>query len=137
MANGDLLQQGGGGGGGEPGSTYQISRITTTDANPVTAQDVAIYSDGTYLLNCEVICTRKAGDLGTPGDSACYTRTLRVKKIDGVVSIAVAQTSYTNQDQAGWGVEFSAGEGAVRVGVRGSFGNTIDWTIKSNLHIQL
>jgi len=120
-----------------PGVIPRISRVTTTNEVLIVGQEIPIVDDGTYLLDVEVICTRKAGDLGTPGDSACYTRTLRVKKIDGVVSIAVAQTSYTNQDQAGWGVEFSAGEGAVRVGVRGSFGNTIDWTIKSNLHIQL
>jgi hypothetical protein len=129
MANADFR--------GTPGIVPQISRVTTSDGAAVVGQEIAINNDGTYLLEVEVICTRKSGDLGTPGDGACYTRTQRVKKVDGVVSIAVAQTSYTNQDQTGWGVSFSVSAGAVRVSVQGATGNTVDWTIKSGLHRQL
>lgn len=120
-----------------PSGTTQVSRVTTTDNSPTLAQTVLVQSDGVFLLDVEILSSRQSGASGSPGDSACYTRTLRVKRVGGLVTTAPSQTDYTKQDQKTWGVDISAGTGTVVVNVHGANGNTINWTITSKLRIQL
>lgn len=119
------------------GTPAMINKVSTSDASSTQAQLVPIPSDGVYQLESQVLAARTGGSSGAPGDSACYNRTVRVKRVSGTVTIPRLQSSYTDEDQRTWRVDFQAFGQNVKISVQGSAANTINWTVVSRLYKQL
>lgn len=100
--------------------------VTTTDATVTTLASFTIANNSTQLIEARITAFRTAGG-GANADSANYVRTGKGKNNAGTVTLQGLQTSYTQEDVAGWNATLDASGTDVRVRVTGAAATTIVW----------
>ena len=111
-------------------ANYEISQaqVLTTDGSATTMATIATTTDTVMLLEVMVEGRRTGGTAGTAGDSACYSRTARIKNVGGTVTIQTLQTNYTSEDQPAWNATIDVNSTNARIRVTGAINNNISWS---------
>jgi hypothetical protein len=112
----------------------QAQKLTTTSGAQV-AQTIATASDTVMLIEARVIARRTGGTAGTPGSSATYIRTFRVKNIAGTVTIYNQDSMYTSEDVVAWNVTAAPNSTNVEISVYGALNNNITWDLTTIVQV--
>jgi len=103
---------------------------TTTSGGSGNIVSVPIPNNSVMLMRVNASGYRTGGSAGSAGDSACFTRTARIKNVAGVVTVNDLLSEYASQDQVAWGCTIVASGTNAVVQVTGAANNNIDWAVQ-------
>jgi len=111
------------------------STIQTMDDTPDTLYQIAVPLNSTMLIQTWVTAARTAGTSGSLGDVGNFIKIGTVKNIGNVLSLKLVESAYTYRDQP-WLVFMDTNGTNVRVRVKGTLNNTINWSGKTRSQVQ-
>jgi hypothetical protein len=74
--------------------THKHYTVTTSNATPTVIRTESLVTDGVYLFEARITGLRLSG-AGSPGDSATFIRTFRIKLNGGNASLGGLQSDFT------------------------------------------
>jgi len=111
------------------------SDIQTLDEVPKTLYQIVVPLNSTMLIQTWVTAARTSGTAGNIGDSGTFIKIGTVKNIGNVLSLKLVESAYTYRDQS-WLVFLDTTGTDVRVRVKGSLNNTVNWSGKTRSQVQ-
>ena len=81
------------------------------------------------MLEAKIVARRTGGTAGSPGDSATFKRSFRVKCISGLVTVHDIQSDFTSKDNPLWNVSVQIVGSDVVIRAKGATNNNIKWIL--------
>lgn len=111
------------------------SSIQTSDDTASTLYHLAVPLNSTMLIQTWVTAARTAGTAGNIGDAGNFIKIGTVKNIGNMLYLKLVESAYTYRDQP-WLVFLDTDGTDVRVRVKGTLNNTINWSGKTRSQVQ-